>query len=470
MNYPVALRVVSPAQTVKARPDPPFTAVDKGEKMKIWHLITKEIWHSKLSFAASLISIVMAIGVLVGAFTLLKAHDKRTERVLQNKEDVLKQRMAELQEDMRKATLELGFNLLILPEDLNLSNYFADSYAKQFMPEDYVHKLAESEIITVRHLLPILEQKAEWPEKNRTVIVAGTKGEVPKLHKPHKDPFAEQTESRQGVNPVDKGTMILGYELARQLDLKKGDTVTFQGKEFTVDKCHAERGNKDDITIWMNLDEVQSMLGKEGKINAIMALQCLCPGSTIAQAKSDIKGILPDTQVKAKQSEAIARIQARQSAADKAKKALNNAEESRAALRNERESLASILVPIVMGASVVWIGLMGMANVRDRRGEIALLRAVGLRARHILTLFMSKAVILGILGGVLGFVAGFYAGGHLEMQLEEVAKQAVQVETLFDWKVLVLAIALAPCLSAAATWIPAMIAAQQDPADVLREE
>ena len=438
--------------------------------MRIWHLITKEIWHSKLSFAASLLSIVMAIGVLVGAFTLLKAHDKRTERVLQEKEEVLKQKMAELQEDMRKATLELGFNLLILPEDLNLSNYFADSYANQFMPEEYVHKLAESEIITVRHLLPILEQKVEWPEQNRTVIVAGTKGEVPKLHKSPKRPFAEQTDSRQGVNPVDKGTMILGYELSKQLDLEAGDQLTFRGREFTVKKCHGERGNKDDITIWMNLDEAQGMLDKEGQINAIMALQCLCPGSTIPKAKADIRSILPDTQVKAKQSEALARIQARESAAEKAKIALNQEKENRAELREERESLASILVPVVMGASVVWIGLMGMANVRDRRGEIALLRAVGLRARHILTLFLSKAVILGILGGVVGFLAGFYAGGQLELELGEAAGAALQAEALFEWNTLILAIVLAPCLAAAATWIPAMIAAQQDPADVLREE
>jgi putative ABC transport system permease protein len=220
----------------------------------------------------------------------------------------------------------------------------------------------------------------------------------------------------------------------------------------------------------MNLDEAQEMLDKEGKINAIMALQCLCPGSTIPKAKADIRSILPDTQVKAKQSEALARIQARESAAEKARVALEAEKDNREDLRQERESLAAILVPVVLGASVVWIALMGMANVRDRRGEIALLRAVGLRARHILGLFLSKAVILGILGGILGYLAGFYAGGQLEVELEKAVGDVLQAQTLFEWSTLILAIVLAPCLAAAATWIPAMIAAQQDPADVLREE
>ena len=41
--------------------------------------------------------------------------------------------------------------------------------------------LAAVKLVTVNHLLPSLTQKIEWPEAKRTVILTGTRGEVPIL-------------------------------------------------------------------------------------------------------------------------------------------------------------------------------------------------------------------------------------------------------------------------------------------------
>lgn len=463
----------APLPRVGARPSAGAKELQESiesERMKIRHLVTREIWHSKLSFAVSLLSVVIAIGVLTGAFTLLQAHEVRTGRILDRKQEKLKQQMAALNEDMRKATLELGFNLLVLPEDQDVPHWFGGESGSRYMPEDYAKTLAESDIITVRHLLPILQEKVTWPEKNRTIILAGTRGEVPKTNKPPKAPFAEQTEGRQGVDPVPRGSMILGYQLHSDLGIEKGQTVELMDREFTVQKCHPERGSEDDFTVWINLEEAQEMLDKEDRITAILALQCLCPGSTIEKAKSDIMTVLPHTQVRARVPEALSRIQARRSAARRAKAAIDDAKESRAELKEERQVMASVLASVVLVASAVWIGLMAMVNVNQRRGEIALLRAVGLRARHILGLFLSKAVLLGLVGGALGYAAGFLLGRRLEVRLDEASSELLGAGTLFDPTALALALVLAPCLAVLATWIPAMLAARQDPADVLREE
>jgi ABC-type antimicrobial peptide transport system permease subunit len=213
------------------------------------------------------------------------------------------------------------------------------------------------------------------------------------------------------------------------------------------------------------------MLDKEGKINAIIALQCMCTGIHFKEkVVSDVKSVLPDTKVVIKQAKAMARAKARISAKESAEKTLEREKESREELREEREGLAAVLVPIVLGASAIWIGLTAMVNVRERRGEIAVLRAVGLRAYHILSLFLSKAVMIGILGGAIGYGAGFLAGRYLEVMLSNGGGNPVGAAALFQPGVLALALILAPCLAAAATFIPATLAAYQDPADILSEE
>jgi ABC-type lipoprotein release transport system permease subunit len=429
--------------------------------MTVWRLAAKEILQRKLNFALGLLSVVVAVGSLVGALTLLKTHDIRTRQILEKKEAETKARMAALEDEMRKAMLNLGFNIAILPKDQNLADWYAEDYAAKYMPEDYVQKLAGSNIITVQHLLPSLQQKIRWPEQKRTILLIGTRGEVPHLGANPKQPM---------VQPVPPGTIVLGCELHQDLGLKVGDKVSLLGKEFTVHKCHDRRGTKDDITAWIALKEAQELLDRKGLINAILALECQCAWADLPKVRAEITRILPDTQVVEKASEALTRAEARTKVAEEAAASVEQERQNRLRLRAEREQFAAILVPLVTVACALWIGFLAFGNVRERRTEIGILRALGLRSRQILMIFLSKALVMGGVGGVVGFVAGYFAGGRLGMDPEQIGADATAAPALFDWKVFLLALALAPLLTAIASWIPALLAAQQDPAAILREE
>lgn len=429
--------------------------------MRIRQLVIREILYRKVSFVLGLVSVVVAVGCLVGALTILRAHDIRTQQILERKEARTKQQMAKLNDDMRKAMLKLGFNVVILPKEQNLGDWYADDYGSKYMSEEYVERLVQSKIVTIRHLLPSLQQKIKWPERKRTIILVGTRGEAPDLHANPKRPLVE---------PVPAGTMVLGYELHQSLGLSVGDEVELLGEGFTVHKCHEERGSKDDITVWIHLGEAQELLGKEGLINAILAIECRCAWSDIAQVRAEIMQILPDTQVIEIESKALARAEARMRVGREAKESLKRERETRSRLRSEREHLVSILVPLVMAACGIWIGLLAFGNVRERRPEIGILRALGLRSGQILCLFLSKAMIIGLTGGALGVLAGFLAGKRVGAVLEQVGAGAATARALFDPMLVILALVLAPFLSVVASWIPAMIASQQDPAEILREE
>lgn len=428
--------------------------------MTIWNLLIREILHRKLNFALAVLSVMVASGSLIGSVTLLRIHDIHTNKLLEQKLAGLEQRMTQLKDDTRKAMLKLGFNVVILPKDQNLSDWYADDYASKYMPEDYVDQLANSKVVTVRHFLPSLQQKIEWPERKRTIILVGTRGEVPNLHKSLVKPL---------VQSVPPGTITLGHELHRSMDIKVGDDIELMGKSFKVNTCYKERGNKDDITAWIYLAEAQELLDKPGKINAILALECHCTGDALPIIRKEIAAVLPNTQVIERGSRAIARAEARTKVEEQARIAIEKEKIAREDLRTARERLASILTPVVVTACAVWIAILGFTNVRARREEIGILRAVGVRSRHVMFMFVSRHVILGVLGGALGFVAGVLAAVYFSAAHE--GTQIRMIDMDFSWIGLLLAsVGGAAALAVIAGWIPTMIAARQDPADVLRND
>ena len=118
-----------------------------------------------------------------------------------------------------------------------------------------------------------------------------------------------------------------------------------------------------------------------------------------------------------------------------------------------------------MLASGIWIGLLALANVRDRRGEIGILRALGVSGQKILLIFLTKAVVIGFAGAGLGYVAGRAMG---ILWCDTPGAPPIPL-ALVDLKLLLLVLVATPLLAALASWLPAMTAAQQDPATVLRE-
>ena len=431
--------------------------------MSILNLLTKEIWHSKLGSISSLVSILVAIGSVVGAFTLLNSHELRTSRILDEKLEQTREEMVELKQDMRKATLKLGFNVVILPKEQKRSEWFRKGYGTHTMPEKWATRVAHSrKVPSIRHIQPVLQKKIRWRKENRTVMLLGTKGEVERKHFPDKSDL---------VKSVPEGKVVVGHALHTELGIERGDKIALRGHSFTVEAHRPPRGSEDDITLWMNLADAQKILNKPGRINAIIALQCMCTGIHFAdEVRSQVKGMLPGTKVIVRQAKAMARAKARISAKRKGRQVMEREKKARRNLRQERETLAGVLVPVVLLGSAVWIGLTAMANVKERRGEIAVLRAMGMRSRHVLGLLLSKAATLGLIGGAIGYSIGFMGGRRLEAWLSEAATGVLRVDILFQPGVLVLALGLAPCLAAAATLVPALLAAYQDPAEILSEE
>jgi len=445
--------------------------------MTLWRLVRREITHRKLNFALGVLSVLAAAGSLAATVTLLRAHDVRTEKLVGekiaevNKEvarrrRIANQRAAELEEAYRKIMLKFGYNLLILPAGQSVTDYHVGGGAEATMPESTVKTLSESGIMTVRHLLPIVQRKQVLVAggRRKEAYLVGCRGEVPLAHRDPKKPL---------LATVPAGKIILGHEVARELGVTPGETVRTLDVDFEVFKVYEARGNQDDFSAWIELAEAQKLLGLEGRITGILALSCLCTHAELDTITRDIARILPGTRVHTMVNDAVIRYESRVRAAEEANDRkrlamlqgdadIQREKDSRAELKAEIQGLTGWIVPLVLVASALAVALLALGNVRDRRREIGVLRALGLRSRQVFAVFLAKAVLTGIVGACAGYTIGFAAAAAWAKSLT--------LGQIFNPLVPSVVVPAAAALAALASWAPATLAARQDPAVVLREE
>jgi len=430
--------------------------------MNLWRLVRREILARKLSAALAVLTVGVAVGVLVAQVGLLRAYDAHTERVLHAKQTEADRELAAMEDEYRKAMKELGFNVLILPREQDLAAFWMNGAATTTMPEEDVAVLARTGTTLMRHLLPIVQQRIHWPEKQREIILVGTRGEVPILNRGQKEPMLEA---------VPEGRAVVGHQLAADLGLKPGSTITLLGMPLEVLDVRPRQGAADDHTIWISLAAAQKMLGLEGRINAIEALKCECATTDrqsvdrdIAALTAAITAAIPDVQVVVRDNRVMVRARARLEAKRVHEESIRKWEADRAELRSQREGFAAILVPLVIVGAAASVAGLTLMNVRERRSEIGILRAVGLRSRQILLVLLARAALVGVAGAVAGCVLGTMAAAILA------AREGDSPAVTSVAPVVLAAVAAAPMVSVLAALVPAMTAVQHDPAEILCQE
>ena len=256
-----------------------------------------------------------------------------------------------------------------------------------------------------------------------------------------------------------------------------GDKIKILENEFSVARVLPLDGSENDIAIAMHLKDAQRVLNKPALISEIVALGCKCKTlNRIEEITAQLETVLPDTQVIELRMQAIAREDQRklvtkynaQQMEDykNTRKKIIEEEAGKATVLNVLEGVTNYVIPLIVLVCVIWIGLLAWSNVRDRRTEIGLLRALGRNTVHIITLFLGKAVLVGVLGGMIGCAVGTW-----------IANQLAQT-SLFDGslghfrpapEILVATVLGAPLLAAMASYLPTLLAIRQDPAVVLMD-
>lgn len=433
--------------------------------MNIWVIIKSELKHKKFGFITGVISLLIATAGFVGVLILLRGDELATEQLFIEKERELRSEMEQLEDDYRIIMRNMGYNVLILNGSQSISELEREGYATTYLDYEDVWKIAESGMTTLNHLMPVLQEKIYLEEHDTEIFLSGIRGQVPVYSKPVH--LTDDYEYRSPImERVPEGKADLGEEIAVSLNLRPGDIINIRGERFEVNRVYSRRGTRDDLSVWIPLDRAQSILGRPGLINGILALECVCATEELGQVKREISVVLPYAQVFEFSSLISARADVRQRAAKLHEEVLNAEIIHQMELREEKERLASVLIILLVAGASVWIFVLIMNNVRERKHEIGILRAIGFRRHQVLQIFLGKSALMGIVAGITGCLTGIIVG----MSWSGFETAYSGQSGLITFPLIFFGLLLAPVLAVAAGFIPSVMAANQDPADILGEQ
>jgi len=377
-------------------------------------LIYKEILYNKLNFFLTLLAISLAVAFFVSFFTANEASKRETIRL----------------------TRDMGFNLRIIPKETDMNNFWTTGYSNYTIPQEYINRFWDFKNFSFAHLTATLHKMITW--HGEKVVLTGIAPEIEPSGK-NKTPM---------IFTIEPGTVYIGYELAKDMNLKQEDRIEILGKEFIVTKTLSETGSTDDIRIYGTLSEIQELLGMEGLINEIMALNCLCllpdGNENLVIIREQLAQVLPEAKVI--MNTTIASARERQ--------------------RYMLEKYFAVITIFVIILISIWIGILVMINVRDRLVEIGILNAIGHGWVNIAGLFVWKVFFIGLASAVVGFILGTVLAVKFGSDIFKVTSDLLKpIYGLLGWSML-----FAPLFSSLISLLPVMVAVSKDPNTILRKE
>lgn len=383
-------------------------------------LVIKEMNYRKISSGVILFTVILASTVSVAIYTLSKASENETRKIMR----------------------EQGLNLYIFPKGTNLIDFYSVNNTGTF-PDHYVDVLAASKTFdAVRHLTGILQIRyPDWKDANGSthqIILFGYRDEAEQIYL--------NKQEIMGFD-VKKGTVQLGALVAR--NVAPGAPFIIEGVDgkqhsFLVDKRLEEGKGMRDQGVSFHLDDLQELLGMEGKINKIEALGCVCHDGRIKNARSQVEAIFSDLEVTEISSIADAR-------------------ENQRAMMNK---YGAFIIPFVIISCLLITGFLFHQNVSARKREIGLLKAMGNSSYTIGFMILFKAFILGLAGGVIGFFLGSWIAAYFGKEIFSFTAHSIRPV----WAIFYYTIVFFPLLWMLSSWIPALMATRIDAAKMLSEE
>ncbi len=236
------------------------------------------------------------------------------------------------------------------------------------------------------------------------------------------------------------GELLVGSEAAAAFNLKPGDTIPLNGRDFLVKAILMPTGASEDGIIIGELKDIQMVLGKEGKISMV-EISAFCRGCPISDMVLQIAGKFPEAKVTALKQAVMSKMQSIE-------------------MFKSFSYGISVLV-IFIGSLLVFITMMGSVNERTR--EIGIFRAIGFRRTHVMHIILLEAMIVGLVGGVLGFLGGSsIAWAVMPYVIKEVSVTSVNISLGL------VSVVLSVSLSLLASLYPAQKASKLDPSEALR--
>lgn len=358
------------------------------------------------------------------------------------------------EQEVSQQLAQLGANILVLPQEATLQDYYAADQNGKTIPEELVSEIYLAGLtgveqvsarlnvptnlgglgITLTGILPQSELTAQnaW---QTTTLFAAPKAHVgckkAKLNTANLE-GPESLVTHRAIENLKENELVLGADIAERSAFSTGDTVGLMGRSFTILGVLPSTGTVDDSRVFAHLHTVQEASGSGPVCNAIEVIGC-CEDAA-GDLVPDLRKLLPNTKVVT-----ISQVVQTQVGVNR--------------LMANTSLLVLMVLVVVGGASLA--GAIS-ANVRERRREIGTLMALGATPSFVQRLFLGKALILGLTAGTLGCLVGLTTAVFAGPAWAGVTVSVLPMTSL-------LAMLMAAGLAIISAWWPARQAAALDP-------
>ena len=256
-----------------------------------------------------------------------------------------------------------------------------------------------------------------------------------------------------GSYPQDNSSIVIGTKASEKLNIGIDDNVLieytekiitgtdeyeiYNSKEFRVVGV-VSTGGEDDSRIFADLDAVQNLTNKENKVN-IMHISAVCNACPVDDIAAIIEENIPDIEVTT----------------------VKQVEKATMQILEDINSMMFLITIVALLASALGVMTTMTTSVVERRKETGMMKAIGAEDRKIAILFLSEAVIIGIIGGIIGYFVGSILAQYIG---DSVFHSPIHPELM----VLPIVIGIALGVTIIASAIPVRRAMKIEPAEVSR--
>ncbi|MGB9842197.1 MAG: ABC transporter permease [Candidatus Bathyarchaeales archaeon] len=272
----------------------------------------------------------------------------------------------------------------------------------------------------------------------------------------------------------DSGVVLISANNSAFFGAGVGDTIEILGQTFLVVGIHGSTGVEDQLTLYMNLSDAQSLTNNVGYITGLTVFAE--SSDVVNDVANAISELHPELTVVTSQQ----RLQQLETMRTNYETALANAE---ATLAQTQGTAIQVTIVAVAAASLIVLFVM-LYTVRERTREIGTLKAIGFSNWTVMTQFMLEGVLLSLVAGLVGIAVASFAAPTLSgLLLPTLTQQvnlgrgaaATSVSTgtaaiALTPELVLMALGAAVLLGALGSLYPAWRAARTRPAEAMRYE
>ena len=192
----------------------------------------------------------------------------------------------------------------------------------------------------------------------------------------------------------DTTSAMIGVKVSETLHLRIGDSFTVYYNEHPESAMNItnhsltvvgiiQTDGYEDNQIFVNLQVAQQLTNRPGKIHTVQ-VSALCNACPVEAFAEEIQTSIPYVQAKTV-------------------KQLANAEMD---ILGKIENMMFLITIVGLIASALGVMTTMITSVIERQKEIGLMKSVGAENKKIISLFLSEATIIGLIGGLLGYLIG----------------------------------------------------------------